>query len=207
VSQESAEAMAVEVASWFDKYNVDGIDLDIEEGAGSRGEAGPNMIHFVRKLRELKPEAIIGQPTYGYPQVQAEIDVINASWNTDSTSNNLADSVGLMVYEGTESLRYVKNYAQGAEQWEGFPITVNVATKAILLGCKGETSSRDIMTLAEEVVKQDLLGIMVWYASVINGLKYQQGWDSSDNTDSIQGFVTAMDYLRNNPQYTGSNIC
>lgn len=191
--------MASEVATWFEKYNVDGIDLDIEEGAGSRPEAGENLIHFVRKLRLLKPDVIIGQPTYGYPQVQAEIDVINASWNTDSTSNDLADSAGLMVYEGTESLRYVKNYAQGAEQWEGFPITVNVDTKGIMLGCKGETSSSNIMTLAEETVKQDLLGIMVWYSSVINGLKYQPGWDSSDSTDSIQGLIKAMDYLKQNP--------
>jgi hypothetical protein len=35
-------------------------------------------------------------------QVQAETDVINASWDTKSKSNGLADSVGLMVYEGTQ---------------------------------------------------------------------------------------------------------
>jgi hypothetical protein len=29
--------------------------------------------------------------------VAAEIDVINDSWNVDSSSNNVADSVGLMV--------------------------------------------------------------------------------------------------------------
>ena len=54
----------------------------------------------------------------------AEIDVINESWNADSSSNNVADSVGLMVYEGTQALQYVKNYAHGADQWEGFPIKV-----------------------------------------------------------------------------------
>ena len=42
---------------------------------------------------------------YRYSQVQAEIDVINASWNVGGTSNGLADSVGIMVYEGTEALR------------------------------------------------------------------------------------------------------
>ena len=36
--------------------------------------------------------------------MQAEIDVINASWNVGGTSNGLADSVGLMVYEGTQVL-------------------------------------------------------------------------------------------------------
>ena len=39
-SQSAAEAMAEEVAAWFDKYNVDGIDLDIEEGAGSKPDSG-----------------------------------------------------------------------------------------------------------------------------------------------------------------------
>ena len=60
--------------------------------------------------------------------MQAEIDVINASWNVGGTSNGLADSVGLMVYEGTQSLDYVKNFAQGSSQWEGFPITVSICT-------------------------------------------------------------------------------
>jgi len=84
------------------------------------------MIHFIRRLKELVPDFIVGQPTFGYPQVQAEIDVINASWNSDGSSNDLADSVGLMVYEGTQSLNYVENYAHGTEQWEGFPIATNV---------------------------------------------------------------------------------
>jgi chitinase len=62
--------MAAEVAEWIPRYNIDGIDLDIEEGAGSNAEAGPNMGHFVRRLRELQPDIIIGQPTYGFPQIQ-----------------------------------------------------------------------------------------------------------------------------------------
>ena len=68
-SQSAAEAMAEQVATWFDKYNVDGIDLDIEEGAGSKPDSGVNMVHFIRRLRQLKPDIIIGQPTYGYPAV------------------------------------------------------------------------------------------------------------------------------------------
>ena len=35
-------------------------------------------------------------------QIQAEIDVINASWEVGGESNGLADSIGLMVYEGTQ---------------------------------------------------------------------------------------------------------
>jgi hypothetical protein len=34
-----------------------------------RKEAGANMVHFIKKLRELVPKMIINQPTYGYPQV------------------------------------------------------------------------------------------------------------------------------------------
>ena len=35
-SKETAEAMAEKVAEWPQKYNCDGIDLDLEDGAGSR---------------------------------------------------------------------------------------------------------------------------------------------------------------------------
>merc|ERR1712106_740596 len=80
------------------------------------------------KIREIRkaaglPRMTISQPTYGYPQVQAEIDVINASWDSDGSSSNVVDSVGLMVYEGTQALNYVKNYANGSGQWQGFPVT------------------------------------------------------------------------------------
>ena len=36
-SQAAAEAMADEVATWLSKYGIDGIDMDIEEGAGGQG--------------------------------------------------------------------------------------------------------------------------------------------------------------------------
>ena len=77
-AKEAAEEMAVNVAAWPEKYGCDGIDLDLEEGAGSRREAGPNMIHFIRKIREIRkaaglPRMIISQPTYGYPQVELHV--------------------------------------------------------------------------------------------------------------------------------------
>ena len=31
-----------------DLYGIDGIDLDIEEGAGSKKAAGPNMLYFIK---------------------------------------------------------------------------------------------------------------------------------------------------------------
>merc|ERR1712083_555524 len=196
-SREVAESMAEKVAAWRDLYGIDGVDLDIEEGAGSRGEAGPNLIHFIRKLKSLLPGFLVTQPTYGYPQVQAEIDVINESWNVGGTSNDLADSVGLMVYEGTQALQYVKNYAAGSSQWEGFPIKVDVPKPQILLGAKGTASPSSIQKLASESVSQDLLGIMVWFCSVQNGLVYGHGWDCTESTQSQQGYVDAKKFFDN----------
>ena len=196
-SRELAEEMAVKVSEWPEKYGCDGIDLDLEEGAGARKEAGPNMIHFIRKLRELKPDIIISQPVYGYPQVQAETDVINASWDPEGNSANLADSLGLMVYEGTQALNYVKNYANGAGQWSGFPITASAPNNVILLGAKGQSTYKDIMTMAGEAIKQDLLGIMVWYASVENGFDYAVNWDASTNEEAIKGYKDAMSLFTN----------
>ena len=68
--------------------------MDIEEGAGNQAAAGPNLVHFVRKLRSIKPDIIIGQPTYGYPQVEAANDVINESWDTNGNLRNVVDSIG-----------------------------------------------------------------------------------------------------------------
>ncbi len=135
-TREKAEAMAEEVSQWRLLYNMDGIDINIESGAGDDIDASANLIHFIEKLRELDPGIIINQPTFGYPQVLAQNSVINASWNPDSSSNDLADSIGIMVYEGTSSLEYVENYAHGSEQWEGFPITVNVPYNAIMAGSR-----------------------------------------------------------------------
>jgi len=199
-SKEAAEEMAVNVAAWPEKYGCDGIDLDLEEGAGARREAGPNMIHFIRKIREIRkaaglPRMTISQPTYGYPQVQAEIDVINASWDSDGSSSNVVDSVGLMVYEGTQALNYVKNYANGSGQWQGFPVTASAPTNTILLGAKGASSSSSITSLAKAAVEQDLLGIMVWYASVRNGFDYTPIWDASTHEDSISGYLNARSIL------------
>jgi len=195
-SQSKAEAMAEQVSGWREEYGIDGIDLDIEQGAGSHAEAGTNMIHFIRKLKALQPDWLVTQPTYGYPQIRAEIDVINASWNKGGSSNNLADSVGLMVYEGTEALRYVKNYNEGSSQWQGFPIKVDVPKIQILLGAKGTANPGTIDTLAKESVSQDLLGIMVWFCSVQNGLVYGHGWDCTESVASQDGYVAAMNYFK-----------
>jgi len=77
-SQSAAEDMAAKVAQWPSLYNCDGIDLDIETGAGDEPNAGVNMVYFVRKLRQLVPNIYIGQPTFGYPQVNTNIPFIKA---------------------------------------------------------------------------------------------------------------------------------
>jgi len=192
-TQAKAEAMAEQVAKWKDDYNVDGIDLDIEEGAGDHKEAGANLVHFIRKLKSLQPDLIVSQPTYGWPQVRAEIDVINASWNKDGSNNGLADSVGIMVYEGAQSLQYVENFADGTNQ--GGPIHCNVPKNQILVGAKGAAKSTAISKLAEASVKRELLGIMVWYCSIKNGPVYEPDWDCTNYQDSIDGYIAAMKYF------------
>ena len=196
-SRAAAEEMAEKVARWPEQYGCDGIDLDLEEGAGGKAAAGPNMVHFVRKLKELNPSIIVSQPTYGWPQVKAEIDVINASWDSDGHKLGVADSIGLMVYEGTSSLNYVKNY-DSSKRWQGHPISAAVPNNAILLGAKGVTSSSAIQQLAARAVAEDLLGIMVWYASVDGGFQYKHSeqWDATTSQDAVAGYKAAMALFR-----------
>jgi len=194
-SQAAAESMAETTAQWPDLYGCDGIDLDIESGAGNSEESGVNMVHFLTKLKALQPNMIVNQPVYGYPQVAAENYVVNHSWDKDSKPLNRAGSIGIMAYEGTQSLNYVKNYRDATSQWEGFPIHVDVPSNCIQLGCKGGSSPSTIKALANAAVQQDLQGIMVWYASVVNGFHYAIGFDASNPEASAQGYVEARQIL------------
>ena len=54
------------------------------------------------------------------------------------------------------------------------------------------------MTLATESISQDLLGIMVWYCSVQEGLQYEASWDCSGSEDSANAYVEALKYLKDN---------
>ena len=49
-SKEAAEAMAEKVAEWPAKYNCDGIDLDLEDGAGNRysSSINPKIVYGTR---------------------------------------------------------------------------------------------------------------------------------------------------------------
>merc|ERR1712241_55067 len=194
-SRGAAEAMAEKVAKWPEMYGCDGIDLDIEDGAGDAPGAGPNMIHFIAKLRELSPKMIISQPTYGYPAIDAEIDLINESWDANGASSGLADSIGLMVYEGTNSLNYVKNYVDGPGRWQGFPMKCRAPSNTILLGAKGQAGEATMAKLVDAVIANDYLGVMVWYVSIPKGLQYAVSWDGSDQAYQ-QSFINAMERLK-----------
>jgi len=194
-SKAAAEAKAEEIAQWPDLYGCDGIDLDIETGAGNTVESGENMVHFLTKLKSLQPNMIVNQPVFGYPDVKAENAVVNHSWGKNSEYLGLANSIGIMAYEGTSSLNYVKNYADASSQWEGFPIQVDVPRPVIQLGCKGGASGGTITALANAAVSQDLMGIMVWYSSVVNGFQYAKGFDANSNPSSPPAYVEARRIL------------
>ena len=68
----------------------------------------------------------------------------------------------------------------------------DVPKAAILLGCKGSAKATDIQTLASESVDQGLLGIVVWYASAIDGLRFEPSWDVSSSKGSVKAFQAAL---------------
>eukprot|EP00486_Rosalina_sp_Unknown_P001628 CAMPEP_0201565370 /NCGR_PEP_ID=MMETSP0190_2-20130828/4449_1 /ASSEMBLY_ACC=CAM_ASM_000263 /TAXON_ID=37353 /ORGANISM="Rosalina sp." /LENGTH=317 /DNA_ID=CAMNT_0047982767 /DNA_START=25 /DNA_END=978 /DNA_ORIENTATION=+ len=165
----TAEAMAAEVASWDTKYGADGIDLDIEGAAGNAANAGPHLQHFADKLKELNPDFLITQPVYGYPQIGAENWMVNHGYaknGSEWVSNGMIDSIGIMEYNDLESLQYVKDYADATNEWQGFPIHVDVPKKYILPGIQGNAGAGTIQSMANDVNSQKLGGFMVWFASV-----------------------------------------
>ncbi len=42
---------------------------------------------------------------------------------------------------------------------------------------------------------QDLRGVMVWYCSVVGGLKYEESWDCSGSEESMEAYIQAMGHL------------
>ena len=186
-SQMAAEDMAARVAAW----KADGIDLDIEDGAGNQPDAGRNLIHFVRKLRELRPDFLITLPVYGFPQIRATNELVNAAFDAVGQDQGLLSAISIMVYEGVQSLNYVKNYANATDQWEGFPIKVNVPREKIFVGLKGTASRTDLDQVSIQVREGSIGGIIVWYASVkdaqsnTTAIQYSPSWDASVLQSSI----------------------
>jgi len=188
VSAEAATAMAKEVAKWSSQYGCDGIDIDLETGAGDAPNVGPNIATFVQVLKQQNPGMIVNQPVFGYPQVAAENYIVNHSWDVNGKSLGLADAIVIMVYTGTQSLQYVKNYADGSHQWQGFPITVDMPTNDIMCGIQGSAGSSDVSSLASSIKSQHLRGIAVWFASVINAktgkTAFTYGYDDASTVGS-----------------------
>ena len=67
----------------------------------------------------------------------------------------------------------------------------------ILLGTKGKTSASTINTLVSKAISKNYLGVMVWYASVVNGLQYAGGtWDASTSKSAQEAYVNGMKRFR-----------
>jgi hypothetical protein len=184
---EAARAMAQRVAQWSRDHGADGVDIDIEDGAGHDPRAGQNLIVFVRELKRLNPGFVVTLPVYGYPQIDAANELVNAAFGPDGHDHGLLDGVGIMVYEGLQALDYVGNYAKipGKSRWEGFPIQADVPRKKIILGLKGSVDDGTIRAMSQQVKEWGFGGIMAWYGSVLHqnqqALQYAPAWDSSFN--------------------------
>merc|ERR1712125_311798 len=110
---------------------------------------------------------------------------------------------------GTGSLQYVKDYTHGKEQWQGFPIKVDVPPQKVFLGAGGQSGAGTIESLAKAAHDQNLGGIMVWYASVIDsatgkhGNQYSGGaMDSSIQSAATQAtWKKALDIMEGRQTY------
>lgn len=182
-SDDAAEAMAAEVVKWKTMYGIDGIDLDIEGH-----QKAQTTLTFARKLKQLDPDFIVTQPVFGYPAVEEEDYMVNQNFGEGNKS--AVDKIGIMVYESTQSLQYVKNYVHGKDQWSGFPIHVDVPSQAVMLGAGGQASAGTIEALAKATHDQNLGGVMVWFASVIDTAtgKVANSYGSMDS--SVQSDAT-----------------
>lgn len=190
-SQSKAEAMAAEVAQWPEKYGCDGIDLDIETGAGSTDEAGHNLVFFVAKLKALAPRMIVTQPVFGSPSsVPAANRMIEAAYNSSKGSSALGSlgKVGIMVYSGTGSEQFVANYVDGCRKCTKWycPLAACVPSTHMVLGASGAEDGATIARLAQDVNSKGLGGMMVWYATLLDPATGGKGLSYGPMDASIQ---------------------
>jgi len=203
-SKEKAEAMAAEVAQWPEKHGCDGIDLDIETGAGQAPDAGKNLVAFVAKLRELAPNMIVTQPVFGSPSnVPAANRMLEASYNKSHASPAFGSisKVGIMIYSGTDSEKYLEAYEDGCTkhctQWY-CPLAACVPASDMVLGASGVADAPTIVKLGSDVKTNGLGGFMVWYASLLDAatgktaLKYGAGDASVSHLDAWATALQAM---------------
>jgi hypothetical protein len=74
----------------------------------------------------------------------------------------------------------------------GFPIKVRAPSDTILLGAKGASSPGTFEELSNAVVANNYRGIMIWYASVKNGLQYGATWDASEDKAAQEAYIKVM---------------
>lgn len=200
-STDKAEAMATEVAQWPTKYGCDGIDLDIESGAGSSSIAGVHMAEFVAKLKQLAPHMIVTQPVFGSPsQVFAANRMIEAAYNTSMHNPALGSlsKVGIMVYSGTGAEEWTKYYTEGCStycsKWQ-CSLAACVPVKDMVLGIDGSAASGSITQVGNDVKAKGLGGVMVWYASLIDRATGKPGllYGNMDaSTNKLDTWTTAL---------------
>ena len=63
---------------------------------------------------------------------------------------------------------------------------------SVLLGARGSSSPAIFEALANATISKNYRGIMVWYASVKNGLQYAPSWDASENKKAQEVFINVM---------------
>ena len=78
----------------------------------------------------------------------------------------------------------------------GFPIKVRTPKNTILLGAKGTSSPATFEELSNAALKEDYLGIMVWYASVKNGLQYGATWDASEDKAAQEAYINVVNKFK-----------
>jgi len=191
-SQEDAEAMAEKVAKWPQEYGCDGIDLDIEMGAGEAETAELYLPQFVARLHEVAPTMIVNVAVFGSPtSVPSDNRVLEVAFNPfkNSSAFGAVKKVGIMVYDGTQSAKWADGYINGCKtctQW-WCPVDACVPPTSMVLGVNGHATAATINTLATDVRDRGLGGIMVWFASALNkathkkGMYYYEPSDASDN--------------------------
>ena len=110
--------------------------------------------------------------------------------------------VGIMVYNQLKSLDFVDTYVHGCSpakcsMWY-CPLKACVPSTDVLIGVQGVANGTVIAQAADEVIRRDLGGMMVWYASLLNaktgeaGLLYGPEDASAASLAEWSQAVTAM---------------
>jgi hypothetical protein len=176
-SASAARAAGAVVATWKDS-GIDGIDLDLEQGIGDQASVGPNLVEFIKAIKEKAPDFIVTVPKDGGPNCVATNYLIN-----NGIGSGLVDRIVVMWYTCQESLCYAHNYA--GKHGKNWPITANVASQDVLVGIGGHDSAKCITDMAQSVKAKSLGGMMVWFGSVLDAdkgekaLSYNTLYDAS----------------------------